>query len=95
MAISLRTCIVLGGEVLHGDFSLEADGLGTLGALLERADSEGVPDEGFFEALMEAGPDLDWITVLHNGVRVGLPEDLGRAVSDGDEVSVLTPLAGG
>lgn len=95
MSISLRTCIVLGGEVNHGDFTFEGSGLTTIGALLEQADRQGLPDEGFFEALVSAGPDLDWITVLHNGSRIDLSEDLSRPLADGDEVSVLTPLVGG
>jgi molybdopterin converting factor small subunit len=62
----------------------------TLAALLDREAREGVP----LRALIERSPHLPH-TMMLNGERCPLRENLERALADGDELYLLGPIAGG
>ena len=62
----------------------------TLSTLLDAAERDGV---GLREAISKS-PHLAH-TLMLNGDRTPLDENLGRVLSDGDQVYLLAPLAGG
>lgn len=62
----------------------------TLGDLLDAADREGVG----LRAAIDDSPHLRH-TLMLNGERCPVDENLGRRLADGDEVYLLAPLAGG
>lgn len=93
MTIELHASIVLAGKVEHADFTFESPGLTTVRALLEHADRHAL-GEDFFAQLL-GSERLSFLTILHNGRRLDLPDELSAPLVDGDVVSVLTPLVGG
>jgi molybdopterin converting factor small subunit len=62
----------------------------TLAVLLEQAAQEGVP----LRDLVERSPHLRH-TLMLNGERCPLAENLEHALADGDELYLLGPIAGG
>ena len=62
----------------------------TLGALFDAAEREALD----LRKAVEESPHLRH-TLMLNGERCPLEENLGRALADGDEVSLLSPIAGG
>lgn len=62
----------------------------TLGDLLDAADREGIG----LRAAIEESPHLRH-TLMLNGERCPVDENLGRVLANGDEVYLLAPLAGG
>ncbi|MFM7140578.1 MAG: MoaD/ThiS family protein, partial [Alphaproteobacteria bacterium] len=60
------------------------------GDLLDAADREGIG----LRAAIEESPHLRH-TLMLNGERCPVDENLGRTLADGDEVYLLAPLAGG
>ncbi len=62
----------------------------TLGDLIERAERDGV---GMREAIAKS-PHLAH-TLMLNGERCPVDENLGRELGEGDQVYLLAPLAGG
>ena len=62
----------------------------TLAGLLDEAARRGVP----LRDLVERSPHLRH-TVMLNGERCPLEENLERALADGDELYLLAPIAGG
>ncbi len=62
----------------------------TLAVLLDQAAREGVP----LRELIERSPHLRH-TLMLNGERCPLAENLDRGLADGDELYLLGPIAGG
>lgn len=62
----------------------------TLGGLLDEADRRGIG----LRAAIEDSPHLRH-TLMLNGERCPVDENLDRPLADGDEVYLLAPLAGG
>ena len=62
----------------------------TLATLLDAAEREGVP----LRQAIASSPHLAH-TLMLNGDRTPLEENLGRALNDGDQIYLLAPLAGG
>ncbi len=62
----------------------------TLGDLIDEAEAQGIP----LRAAIKDSPHLR-DTLMHNGERCALPENLGRSLEDGDQVYLLGPVAGG
>jgi hypothetical protein len=62
----------------------------TLAGLLDAADREGVG----MRAAIASSPHLSH-TLMHNGERCPVGENLERTLADGDQVYLLAPLVGG
>ncbi len=60
--------------------------------LLKRLGSEGRLDSAVVRQILHGGPGL---TVLHNGRRLEMPQAENAPLAEGDELSILTPMAGG
>jgi len=76
---------------VEGEIELKDDAL--LRDLFKKADKAlGFKDRKYLrQVLSMAVPP----TVLLNGDRLDLPEGFGHGLKDGDEVSLLSPIAGG
>jgi hypothetical protein len=62
----------------------------TLGGLLEAADRDGLG----MSAAIASSPHLSH-TLMHNGERCPVGDNLDRPLADGDQVYLLAPLVGG
>ncbi len=93
MAITLHASVVIGGKVEHVSLDYEPQGIPTVMSLLERADSQDVGEPFFTELISDRHDGL--VTVLLNGIRLDLPDELQRELADGDELNFLTPIVGG
>jgi molybdopterin converting factor small subunit len=91
---AIRVRVVVKGRVgqawLDVDRRLALPRGATLAALIERADRAGLA----LSRALEESPHLRH-TLMWNGDRTPIDENLDRTLRDGDEVYLLGPLAGG
>ena len=90
----VRAHVILKGQIGEGwydvDRWLELPRGATLEGLLDEADRQGIA----LRAAIAASPHLAH-TLMWNGERAPVEENLAREVVDGDEVYLLAPMAGG
>lgn len=90
----VRARIVVKGRMGEGwydvDRRLALPAGATLAVLIEEADRRGLR----LSEAIAASPHLR-DTLMWNGQRTPVEDNLGRAVEDGDEIYLLGPLAGG
>ena len=91
---SIRVRVVLKGRIGEGwfdvDRKLSLPSGATLAALIESADHAGLR----LSQAIEASPHLRH-TLMWNGERTPVAENLARELCDGDELYLLGPVAGG
>jgi molybdopterin converting factor small subunit len=80
----------IGAGWLDVDEQLKLPAGATLGGLIDAAEARGIP---LREALTDS-PHLAE-TLMHNGERCAVADNLDRVLADGDQVYLLAPLAGG
>ena len=79
-------------KMITAEFDLEAPQGTTIKKLFALADKSGkIPGQAMKRILALPRPP----TVLLNGVGIDALEDLDRILAAGDEVAVMTPMAGG
>jgi molybdopterin converting factor small subunit len=90
----LRVHVMIKGRIGEGwqdvDEVLALPQGATLATLFEQASRAGIP----LRDAVDKSPHLRH-TLMWNGERCPVDENLGRAVRDGDEVYLLAPFAGG
>jgi molybdopterin converting factor small subunit len=90
----VRVHVLLKGRIGDGwqdvDRTLELPVGATLGALIEHAERERIP----LRDAIDKSPHLRH-TLMLNGERCPVAENLERELKDGDQVYLLAPLAGG
>jgi molybdopterin converting factor small subunit len=90
----LRVRVVLKGRIGDGWFDVDQrialPAGATLATLIEQADQRGLR----LSHAIEQSPHLRH-TLMWNGQRAPVDENLGRPMHDGDQVYLLGPLAGG
>lgn len=90
----IRVHVILKGRTGSGwhdvDQHLTLPDGATLGMLIEAAERRGIR----LRAAIESSPHLRH-TLMLNGDRCPVDENLDRPLADGDEVYLLAPLAGG
>jgi molybdopterin converting factor small subunit len=91
---AIRIHLVMKGRIGEGWYDVDEQiGLpegATLATLLDVARDRGIA----LRAAIEQSPHLRH-TLMWNGDRCPVDENLGRALADGDEIYLLAPLAGG
>jgi molybdopterin converting factor small subunit len=91
---AIRVRVILKGRIGPGWFDVDRKFAlppgATLAALIEQADREGLQ----LTQAIEASPHLRH-TLMWNGQRTPVAENLARELSDGDELYLLGPVAGG
>jgi molybdopterin converting factor small subunit len=91
---TMRVRVIVKGRIGEGWFDIDRklalpEGA-TLAALIETADREGLR----LTQAIEASPHLRH-TLMWNGERTPVAENLARELRDGDELYLLGPVAGG
>lgn len=90
----IKVHVLIRGRIGDGwyevDKTLKAPEGVTLGELLELGEKNGIP----FSDALEHSPHLRQ-TLMLNGDRCPVEENRDRVLSDGDELYLLAPLAGG
>ncbi len=94
MPITLHTVVIVNDRIEHASLEFEATAGATVAGLFEHADMQRRLGKLFFARLLRSHEQLA-LTVLHNGRRLNLPDDLQTALVDGDEINLLTPVMGG
>jgi len=93
-SVAIRVHVLLKGRSASGwhdvDETLVLPEGATLGQLLAAADRSGIG----LRAAIDDSPHLRH-TLMLNGERCPVDENLDRVLADGDEVYLLAPLAGG
>lgn len=91
---AIRVRVLLKGRIGEGwydvDERIALPSGATLATLLDAATSRGIA----LRAAIESSPHLRH-TLMWNGERCPVAENLDRPMADGDEVYLLAPLAGG
>jgi hypothetical protein len=91
---TIRVRVVLKGRMGQSWFDVDQrvplPAGATLATLIEQADARGLR----FSEAIEHSPHLRH-TLMWNGQRAPVEENLSRALADGDQVYLLGPLAGG
>ncbi|MDP8256864.1 MAG: MoaD/ThiS family protein [Candidatus Alcyoniella australis] len=94
MAVKLNVSLIVAARMDHRSFELPADGVNSVQQLFDFADKQKLLGRKFFKRLF-AKHKSGVLTVLHNGRRLKLPDELAQPVADGDEITLLTPTMGG
>jgi hypothetical protein len=93
-ADAIRVRVILKGRIGAGWYDVDQQvplpAGATLATLIERAERRGIA----LERAIADSPHLRH-TLMWNGQRASVDENLGRALADGDQVYLLGPLAGG
>ncbi|OGP60051.1 MAG: hypothetical protein A2V67_08870 [Deltaproteobacteria bacterium RBG_13_61_14] len=88
----MKLMVMLGTRMVNESFEEEVAEGTTLEKLFQQVDgSKRFKKKYFKEILAAPRPPV----VLLNGNRVEVPEELGEKLNEGDEVSVVSPIAGG
>jgi len=92
MKISVKLMVMLGTRMVNESFEEEVAEGTTLEKLFQQVDRSRRFKKKYFKEILSAPrPPV----VLLNGNRVEVPEELGEKLNEGDEVSVVSPIAGG
>ncbi len=91
---AIRVHLILKGRIGEGWYDVDQHvplpAGATLATLIERAERRGIA----LQRAIAESPHLRH-TLMWNGQRAPVDENLGRALADGDQVYLLGPLAGG
>lgn len=90
--VSLNLRAFIGGRMVRLSLDTQADKGNRLKDLLKQLSREGAVDASVVRHIVKGGAG---VTVLQNGQRLSMPEAANARLADGDEISVLTPMAGG
>ena len=91
MAIRVRVAGLFLGRPLHETFEEPYTGDDTPKRVFARLDKRKVLGRNFFKAVAKRGE----ATFLLNGDRLNMPEASNMRLNEGDEISVLSAIAGG
>ena len=92
MRISVKLMVMLGTKMVNESFEEEVAEGASVEQLFRQVDGSRRFKRKYFKEALSAGmPPV----VLLNGSRVEVPEELGVKLKDGDEVSMVSPIAGG
>lgn len=91
MAIRVKTSGVFFGQPLNEIFDEPFKDADTPKKVFGRLDKKKALGRKFFKGLIKDGR----ATFLLNGDRLDMPESLDKRLSDGDEISVVSAIAGG
>jgi sulfur carrier protein ThiS len=90
VAVNIRA--FMDGRMVRLSLDAQASEGDTIKDLLTQLSREGAVDTPVARSILKGGPGF---TVLRNGERLTMPDASGTALRDEDELSILTPMAGG
>ncbi len=91
MSISVRVTGVFLGDPINKSFEAPFRAGDTPQKILARLDKQKALGRRFFNGALRSGR----ATFLLNGDRLEIPDSLNEPLTDGDEISVLSAIAGG
>lgn len=92
MKIRVRVAGFILGKAINQGFDQEVDGETSVAGLFRAMDKQKRVGRGFFAGLMKmTNPP----SILLNGDRIVLSEDSGKPLKEGDEIAIVSPIAGG
>lgn len=92
MKVKVSIVAFAGGKAINKILELELKEGSTLMDMFNFIEKRGDVDRGFFKTILSQRRP---VTVLLNGMRVNLSEERKKNLSDGDEISIVSPIAGG
>lgn len=92
MKIGARIAGIIEGNPVNEEGAIELKEGATLKKFFKQADKKMGLERKYFKKSLKQPVTP---TVLINGDRAEIPEDLKRRLSHGDEISVVLPMAGG
>ncbi len=92
MKIKLSIVAFVGVKAVNKVLEVELPEGNSLLDLFNKIEKEKEVEKGFFQAILSQRRP---VTVLINGERIDLSKDKKRKLKDGDEISVVSPIAGG
>ena len=92
MTINVKIAVLYKGKLITRVVEGEVAEGGTIQELFKGLEKSKAVEKKLFRNLFRADRAP---TVLHNGTRLRIPAGLDTILSAGDELSVLTPFAGG
>jgi len=90
--VSLNVRAFVEGRLVRLSLNAQAEEGDRLKDLLKRLSSAGEVEPSLARYILKGNPG---ITVLHNGRRLPMSEAASALLANGDELSILTPMAGG
>lgn len=90
--VNLNVRAFLEGHMVRLSLDAQASKGERLKDLLRRLSREGTVDASVVRYILKGSPG---VTVLQNGDRLSMPEAAATRLADGDQLSILTPMAGG
>jgi sulfur carrier protein ThiS len=90
--VKLHVRAFIDGRMLRVATDVDAQEGDRLKDLLKRLRRTGTVDSSVARQILRGNPG---VMVLRNGERLAMPGAANEILADGDEVSVLTPMAGG
>lgn len=92
MTVHVRIAVLYKGKLVTQVVEGEFDEGGTIREFFKGLEKSKAVEKKLFWNLFRSERTP---TLLHNGTRLRVPEGLDTVLADGDELSVLTPFAGG
>ncbi len=93
MIIRVRIAGIIDCIPVHAEGDVKLKDGATLKKFFKEADKQmGFKKEKYFKKILKQGVEP---TILLNGDRIDLPEGFKQILSDGDDMSVVLPMAGG
>ncbi len=90
--VSLNVRAFVEGHMVRLSLDARASEGDSLKDLLKQLSRDGTVDAAAIRHILRRTAGL---TVLKNGERLAMPEAASAGLADGDELSILTPMAGG
>jgi molybdopterin converting factor small subunit len=92
--VKVKVSIVafLGVKVVNKVLDVEISDGSTILDLFNKIEKDGEVEKGFFKTMLSQRRP---VTVLINGERIDISKDKKRKLSNGDEISIVSPIAGG
>lgn len=92
MKVKVSIVAFLGVKAVNKVLDVEISDGSTILDLFNKIEKDGEVEKGFFKTMLSQRRP---VTVLINGERIDISKDKKRKLSNGDEISVVSPIAGG
>jgi len=92
LQVSINLRVLVGGEMVRASFDARAREGDRIKDLMKQLRREGRIEPSVVRFVLKRNSA---VTLLQNGSRLDMPKGASSPLSDGDTLSILTPVAGG